>query len=157
LIEFPTFAATFPNSFAVEKVLPTPTQEMISREPVAFAWCPLDKAMREAGPLTKDVLENMLPSLRHRKKYIFVDSKVQLFAQGDAPIDSLHWHVDGSISVEDENTKKLGYILLHDMYARMKHPEPPTFLAYQSSQHCGCVERASRGRSVSRTARVGER
>ena len=133
---FPLFNARFPNRFRVEKTLHVPSQEEIKSEATSFSWCPLDEALKAASPLTKSVLDAMTPLLLNKKKYVFVDSKVQFFNTEDAPVDSLHWHVDGSISVEDDRTKKLGYILLHDMYARMQHQDPPTFLAYQSSTHC---------------------
>lgn len=133
---FLKFPALFTNNAKVVAQLPVPTQEEIKNEPVTFCWCPFGDALEKAGPLTRKVLESIEPMLLRKKKFVFVDSKVQFFKRNDCPIDSLHWHVDGSISVEDERTKKLGHILLHDMYARMKHPSPPTFHAYQSSVHC---------------------
>lgn len=136
MIDFPKFDAHFTNNAKVQKNSYVPSQEEIKAEKVTFSWCPLDVALREASSVTKKIITEMIPLLVGNKKYTFVDSKIQYFEPTHSPIDSLHWHVDGSISVEDERTQKLGYILLHDMFARMVHKDPPKFLAYQSSNHC---------------------
>ena len=134
---FEMFQATFPNLYDVKKVLPIPTQEEIRNDAVTFCWCPLEQAIREAGPLTKSVLQEMEKDLERKKKFVYIDSKIQYFEAGDLPVDSKLWHVDGTIAVRDRRVQDLGYTLLHDMKARMLgSAAPPKYLAYQSSYHC---------------------
>ncbi|MFN0248388.1 MAG: hypothetical protein ACKV2T_15965 [Kofleriaceae bacterium] len=130
------FDATFTNHYTVKSVLPVPSQEEIERDGVTFCWALIDDAIAEAGPLTRRVLEEMKQHLRNDKRFVYIDSKIQWFEQGDVPVDSQHWHVDGSIAVRDERVQALGHRLLHDMRARLERPAPPTYLAYQSSTHC---------------------
>lgn len=131
------FDATFPDRYDVRAILPVPTQDEIQRDGVTFCWCPIDEAIAEAGPLTRRVLEEMMAHLRRDKRFVYIDSKIQWFEQGDVPVDSQHWHVDGSIAVRDERVQALGHRLLHDMRARLDgEAAPPTYLAYQSSTHC---------------------
>lgn len=135
-----SFAAHFPSRYAVLTTLPVPTQDEITADTVTFCWCPIDEAIREAGPLTKRVLEAMQRHITGRKKYVYIDSKIQHFAPGDVPVDSQHWHVDGTIVVRDERARRLGHPLLHDMRARLDGPaDPPTYLSYQSSEHCATL------------------
>lgn len=104
---------------------------------MTFCWCPIDDAIREAGPWTRRVLEAMRARLRGGKRHVYIDSKIQFFAAGDVPVDSRHWHLDGSIAVRDERARQLGHALLHDMRARFDAPdESPQYLSYQSSTHC---------------------
>lgn len=132
-----TFTAHFPNLHEPVAALPIPSQEAIVGDGVTFCWCPLDEALREAGPLTRSVLQAMQPHLGGRKRYIYIDSKIQHFEAGDVPVDSQHWHVDGSIVARDPRVRRLGHALLHDMRARLDGPaEPPLYLSYQSSEHC---------------------
>jgi hypothetical protein len=134
---FASFAATFPNEYEVVAQLPVPTQEEIQRDEVTFCWATLDDALQAAGPLTKSVLVQMKSLLEGRKRFVYIDSKIQLFQKSDLPVDSCAWHVDGTIVVRDQRAKDLGYELLHDMKARLAGPaEPPRYLAYQSSLHC---------------------
>jgi hypothetical protein len=135
-MEFEPFRAEFTNEFRVERQMRVPTEDEVRADLVTFAWALFDDALKEAGPLTKSVLLEIQPMLRRRKKHVFVDSKIQYFDHLDSPVDSLHWHVDGTPSVENEMSKALGHVLLHDMYARMKHKEPPTYFAYQSWDGC---------------------
>lgn len=131
------FDATFPNHYAVKATLPIPSQEEIKHDGVTFCWCLMDEAIAEAGPLTRRVLEEMKKHLQHRKRFVYIDSKIQWFEAGDTPVDSRHWHVDGSIAVRDERVQALGHRLLHDVRARIAGTTaPPTYLAYQSSLHC---------------------
>jgi hypothetical protein len=131
------FDATFSNRYAVKSVLPVPTQDEIKNDGVTFCWSLIDEAIAEAGPLTRRVLEEMTTHLHRDKRFIYIDSKIQWFEAGDVPVDSQHWHVDGSIAVRDERVQALGHRLLHDMRARLDgHAAPPTYLAYQSSMHC---------------------
>ena len=131
------FEATFPNRYEVKSVLPVPTQDEIKSDNVTFCWSLIDDAIAEAGPLTRRVLEEMTKHLRRDKRFVYIDSKIQWFEAGDVPVDSQHWHVDGSIAVRDERVQALGHKLLHDMRARMDgRVPPPTYLAYQSSTHC---------------------
>ncbi len=135
-----TFEARFPGRHEPLAALPVPSQEDIVADGVTFCWCPLDEAIREAGPLTRGVLEVMQRHLTGRKRYVYIDSKIQYFSPGDVPVDSQHWHVDGSIAVRDERARRLGHALLHDMRARLDGPaEPPTYLSYQSSVHCATL------------------
>jgi hypothetical protein len=134
------FAATFPNVYVVERVLPVPTQEEVRTDGVVFCWCPLDEAIAEAGPLTKRVLEAMKDLIVGDKRYVYVDSKIQYFEPGDVPVDSQHWHVDGSIVARGPVVEALGHNLLHDMKARLTSERvPPRYLAYQSSDHCATI------------------
>lgn len=133
------FDATFPNHYDVKATLPVPTQDEIQNDGVTFCWSELDDAIAEAGPLTRRVLEEMSKHLHRTKRFIYIDSKIQWFEAGDVPVDSQHWHVDGSIAVRDERVHALGHRLLHDMRARFAHPVPPTYLAYQSSTHCATL------------------
>lgn len=131
------FDAHFPNLFRVLEELPVPTEEAIQADRVTFVWSPFAEALDQAGPLTRSVLEAMRPHLTGRKRHIYIDSKIQFFAAGDVPVDSQHWHLDGTIVARDERAKRLGHPLLHDMRARLEGPaEPPIYLAYQSSTHC---------------------
>ncbi|MBZ5711881.1 hypothetical protein [Nannocystis pusilla] len=130
----------FPNHHAVVETLPIPTQEAIESDGVSFCWCPIDDAVREAGPLTRRVLEAMNAHVGGGKRHVYIDSKIQYFARGDVPVDSQHWHVDGSIVARDERARRLGHALLHDMRARLQAPAAgPRYLAYQSSGHCATL------------------
>jgi hypothetical protein len=131
------FEATFPNHYEVKAILPVPAQEELAADGVTFCWCLIDDAIAEAGPVTRRVLEEMRNHLRRDKRFVYIDSKIQWFEAGDVPVDSRHWHVDGSIAVRDERVQALGHRLLHDMRARLeRRAAPPTYLAYQSSTHC---------------------
>ena len=135
-----TFAARFPNRHETLEALPVPSQEAIMADAVTFCWCPIDEAIREAGPLTKSVLEAMQRHVSGRKRYVYIDSKIQYFRPGDVPVDSQHWHVDGTIVARDPRVRRLGHTLLHDMRARLEGPaEPPTYLSYQSSERCATL------------------
>jgi GNAT superfamily N-acetyltransferase len=96
------FAARFPNRHEHVAALPVPSQEAIMSDAVTFCWCPIDEAIREAGPLTRSVLEEMQRHLTGRKRYVYIDSKIQYFQTGDVPVDSQHWHVDGTIVARDD-------------------------------------------------------
>ena len=135
-----TFAACFPNHCETVATLPIPTQEAVMADGVTFCWCPIDEAIREAGPLTRSILEEMQRHVSGRKRYVYIDSKIQYFRPGDVPVDSQHWHVDGTIVARDPRVQRLGHALLHDMRARLEGPaEPPTYLSYQSSEHCATL------------------
>jgi hypothetical protein len=134
------FAATFSNLYVVERTLPTPTQEEVRGDGVVFCWCPLEDALAAAGPLTRRVLEAMEGLVVGDKRFIYVDSKIQYFEPGDVPVDSQHWHVDGSIVARGPAVEALGHNLLHDMRARLTSGRvPPRYLAYQSSDHCATL------------------
>lgn len=134
------FEATFPNLYVVERVLPEPTQEEIRSDGVVFCWCPLEQAIAEAGPLTGRVLRAMKELVVGDKRFVYVDSKIQYFEAGDVPVDSQHWHLDGSIVARGPVVEALGHNLLHDMKARLVgNVAPPRYLAYQSSDHCATV------------------
>jgi hypothetical protein len=109
------FEATFPNLYAVEQILPVPTQEEIRGDGVTFCWAPIEEAIELAGPLTRRVLEAMKALLVGDKRFVYVDSKIQHFEAGDVPVDSQHWHVDGSIVARGPVVEALGFNLLHDM------------------------------------------
>lgn len=131
------FAATFPNRCAIMEALPVPSQEAIAADAVTFVWCPFETARREAGPLTRTVLDAMAPHLTGTRRHVYIDSKIQHFRVGDLPVDSQIWHVDGSIVARDARVQDLGFALLHDMRARMDGEAPsPLYLAYQSSEGC---------------------
>jgi hypothetical protein len=135
-----TFDAVFTNRFETLSTLPIPTQDAIRDDAVTFCWCPLEQAIQEAGPVTKRVLVEMREHLEGRKRYVYIDSKIQYFEPGDVPVDSQHWHVDGSISARGPKVERLGHGVLHDMKARLLGPAlPPTYLTYQSSQHCATL------------------
>ncbi len=134
------FEATFPNLYVVERVLPVPTQEEVRTDGVTLCWCPLAEAIEEAGPLTRRVLEAMKGLLVGDKRFVYIDSKIQYFEPGDVPVDSEHWHVDGSIVARGPAVEALGHNLLHDMKARLASGVvSPRYLAYQSSAHCATV------------------
>lgn len=136
-VAFARFRARFPDLYEVKRTLPVPAQEEVRADAVTFVWCPFEEARGLAGPLTRTVLDAMEPFLERRKRFVYVDSKLQFFRQGDLPVDSQLWHVDGTIAVRDQRSLDLGYPLLHDMRARMLGPAaPPTYLVYQSSHHC---------------------
>jgi hypothetical protein len=132
-----SFDAVFPNRCETLTTLPVPSQEAVRDDAVTFCWCPLEQAIQEAGPVTKQVLVEMREHLEGRKRYVYIDSKIQYFERGDVPVDSQHWHVDGSITARGPAVERLGHGVLHDMKARLLGPaSPPTYLSYQSSQHC---------------------
>lgn len=134
------FEATFPNLYAVEEILEVPTQDEVAGDDVTFCWCPLDEAATLAGPLTRRVLEAMRRHLVGDKRHVYVDSKIQYFEAGDVPVDSQHWHIDGSIVARGPVVEALGHSLLHDMKARLATGvSSPRYLAYQSSDHCATV------------------
>lgn len=135
-----SFTARFTNRHEPVAALPMPTQADIVADAVTFCWCPIDEAIERAGPLTRSVLAVMRANLEGRKRYVYIDSKIQYFEPGDVPVDSQHWHIDGSIVARDERVRRLGHALLHDMRARLDGPaEPPTYLSYQSSDHCATL------------------
>ena len=134
------FEGTFPNLYKVERVLPVPTQEEIANDGVTLCWCPIDEAIEVAGPLTRRVLLAMNELIIGDKRFAYVDSKIQYFEAGDVPVDSQHWHVDGSIVARGPAVEALGHNLLHDMKARLtSRAVPPRYLAYQSSEHCATL------------------
>lgn len=135
--EIPEFDALFTNHCEVVEQLPVPSQAELADERVTFCWCPLADALVHAGPLTRAVLEAMRGHLEGRKRFVYVDSKLQYFERGDVPVDSQHWHVDGSISVRGPRVEARGHGVMHDMLARHRNPAiGPSYLSYQSSTHC---------------------
>jgi hypothetical protein len=135
-----SFVAEFPNLYEVTDTLPIPSQEEIRADGTTFVWCPFDLALTVAGPLTRRVLEAMQARFVGDKRYIYVDSKIQYLEPGDVPVDSQHWHVDGSIVARGPVVEALGHNLLHDMKARMSSEKSsPHYLAYQSSNHCATL------------------
>lgn len=132
-----SFEASFPNQHEIVEQLPVPSPEAIAADAVTLCWCPLGLALRQAGPLTRRVLEAMAPHLSHSKRHCYVDSKIQYLRRGDLPVDSQLWHVDGSIVARGEQVERFGVSLLHDMRARLTGTvAPPRYLAYQSSHDC---------------------
>ena len=131
-----SFDAYFPNSLRVVEQCEVPTQDQVRDDGVTFCWCPFEEALRIAGPLTHRVLMGMQAGLSGKKRYVYIDSKIQYFEAGDLPVDSCLRHVDGSIAVRDERVLGFGSPVLHDMRARIEHADPPRYLAYQSSDHC---------------------
>lgn len=131
------FDAVFPNVHEIVARLPVPTQDEIRSDGPTFVWVPFADALAEAGPITKRVLEAMQPHLCNTKRNIYVDTKIQYFEAGDVPVDSRHWHVDGTITARGPIVEALGYSLVHDMRARIENPAlVPQLMAYQSSDHC---------------------
>ncbi|MEZ4447276.1 MAG: hypothetical protein R3B72_49810 [Polyangiaceae bacterium] len=137
--EIANFEAKFTNLYKVERKLPLLTQEEIRTDGVTFCWCPLEEAITLAGPATLRVLKAMRELLVGDKRYVYVDSKIQYFEPGDVPVDSQHWHVDGSIVARGPTVEALGHNLLHDMRARLQGTASPRYLAYQSSDHCATL------------------
>lgn len=136
-IDINNFQALFTNKCEVRRMLPIPSQDEIKNDGTTFCWCPIETAIKEAGPLTKSVLIAMREQLTGKKKFTYIDSKIQFFKTGDLPVDSKLWHVDGTIAIRDVRSQKLGHTTLHDMKARLTGPAvPPQYLAYQSSDHC---------------------
>jgi hypothetical protein len=135
-ITFPEMKIEFANICHIKDVLRVPSQEEIQNDGVVFVWSSFEEAKREAGPVTKNVLLQMEPHLKHNKKYIYVDSKIQFFRQNDLPVDSKLWHVDGSIAVRGEQAWNAGYMLLHDLKSKITSGVVDNYLAYQSSHHC---------------------
>jgi hypothetical protein len=132
-----TFDATFPNRNEIVSRLPVPTQDEIRGDGTTFVWTPFAQALAEAGPITRRVLEEMQEHLIGKQRNVYVDSKIQYFEAGDVPVDSRHWHVDGTITARGPTVSALGFALLHDMRARFQTPDlAPRLLAYQSSDHC---------------------
>ena len=137
LRQFDTFTAELSTVYEELAQLPIPTQDEIEHDGVTFVWKLFSQALLEAGPLTQSVLFAMMPHLQGRKKFCYVDSKIQYFEPGDVAVDSQHYHLDGTIVVRGEFAEQLGYPLLHDMRARiLGEATPPLYLAYQSSEHC---------------------
>jgi hypothetical protein len=131
------FEATFPNRYELLAQLPVPSQEEIQDDGATFVWAPFEQAHAEAGPLTRRVLEAMRPHLTGLKRNVYIDSKIQFFEAGDVPVDSRHWHVDGTITARGPAVERLGFPLLHDMRARLEAPtRVPELISYQSSDHC---------------------
>jgi len=134
------FEGTFVNFYRIEDRLPVPSQEQIRLDGTTLCWCPMNVALEVAGPVTRLVLEACQRLLVGDKRYVYVDSKIQYFEPGDVPVDSQHWHVDGSIVARGETVESLGYSLLHDMRARLTgSASSPRYLAYQSSLHCATL------------------
>jgi hypothetical protein len=134
------FDAIFPNLCETLTTRPVPSQEAVRDDGVSFCWCPLELAIQEAGPVTKQVLLAMREHLDGKKRYVYIDSKIQYFEPGDVPVDSQHWHVDGSITARGPEVERLGHGVLHDMKARLLGPaSPPKYLSYQSSHHCATL------------------
>ena len=132
-----SFSATFPNRYEVVSRLPVPTQDEIRSDGATFVWAPFAQALAEAGPVTRRVLEEMQKHLTGTKRNVYIDSKIQYFETGDVPVDSRHWHVDGSITARGPTVEALGLSLAHDMRARLERPElVPQLMSYQSSDHC---------------------
>lgn len=126
----------FPNRADIVASLPPPNQNDIQSDGATFVWAHWDTAIQQAGPLTRTVLDAMSPFLKHDKKYIYVDSKIQYFQLGDLPVDSDLWHIDGTFTLKGEAAAAKGYYLLHDLHAKNKLNIQDNYLAYQSSQHC---------------------
>lgn len=133
---FPDFQMNFLNLCEIKKILSTPSQEEIRQDGVVFVWSPFEEAIKEAGPLTKKVLQEMEPYLKGNKKYIYIDSKIQYFRINDLPVDSKLWHVDGSLPIRGERAWNMGYTLLHDIKGKVDSGITDNYLAYQSSTHC---------------------
>ena len=134
------FDAVFPNRRETVARLPVPDQAAIRDDGVTFCWCPIDQAIAEAGPLTRSVLAAMRTRLVGDKRHVYVDSKIQYLARGDVPVDSQHWHIDGSITVRGARVERRGHGVMHDMKARLRGGvSPPRYLSYQSSQHCATL------------------
>ena len=134
---FEDFDALFPNRCETLVELPVPSQAEIRDDGVTFCWCPIDEAIREAGPLTKRVLSEMQARLGGGKQYVYIDSKIQYFEPGDVPVDSRHWHLDGTITARGPEVERMGHGVVHDMKARLcGSAVPPQYLSYQSSEHC---------------------
>jgi hypothetical protein len=133
---FPEMQMLFTNDCHIKDILRGPTQEEVQNDGVVFVWSPFEEAKQEAGPLTKQVLLRMEPHLKHDKKFIYVDSKIQFFHKNDLPVDSKLWHVDGSISIRGEQAWQAGYTLLHDLKSKVLSGVTNSYLAYQSSHHC---------------------
>ena len=132
-----TFDATFPNRYEIVSQLPVPSQDEIRGDGATFVWASFAQTLAEAGPVTRRVLEEMQKHLSGTKRNIYIDSKIQFFEAGDVPVDSRHWHVDGSITARGPTVTALGHALVHDMRARSERPElSPLVMAYQSSAHC---------------------
>jgi len=131
---FPEFLAYFDNNYEIKSRISAPTQEEIQDDEVTFVWCPFEEALKEAGPETKRVLQEMQLYLVGDRKYIYIDSKIQYFQKGDTPVDNKLWHVDGSVGIRDERATSAGYSLLHDMKSILEGNN--RYLAYQSSTHC---------------------
>lgn len=135
-----SFPAVFPNLYEVLDTLPIPTQEEIRGDGTTFVWCPFALAVGVAGPLTRRVLEAMRGRLVGDKRHVYVDSKIQYLEPGDVPVDSQHWHVDGSIVARGPAVEALGHNQVHDMKARLRSEvTSPRYLAYQSSHHCATL------------------
>jgi hypothetical protein len=134
---FELFDAKFENYCQIKDILEVPSQQEIQEDGVTFLWALFEDAKKEAGPLTKKVLLAMEPFLEHKKRFIYIDSKIQYFKKGDVPVDNKLLHIDGSIAVRGKKAQDLGYPILHDMKARLQSKTlPPMYLAYQSSEHC---------------------
>lgn len=131
-----SFDAYFPNTLRAVTHLKVPSQEQVRDDGVTFCWCSFEEALREAGPVTRSVLEGMSSGIIGKKRYVYVDSKIQYFEPGDLPVDSCLRHVDGTIAVRDERVQRYGASVLHDMRARLEAGDPPVYMAYQSSDHC---------------------
>jgi hypothetical protein len=135
-----SFTAAFPNLYEVVDTLPIPSQEDIRSDGTTFVWCPFELALSVAGPLTQRVLAAMRAKLVGDKRHIYVDSKIQYLEPGDVPVDSQHWHFDGSIVARGPAVEALGHNQLHDMKARMSaRVTSPRYLAYQTSDHCATL------------------
>jgi hypothetical protein len=134
-----SFTPTFPNVYEVVDTLPIPSQEEIRSDGTTFVWCPFELAETVAGPVTRKVLDAMRAQLVGDKRYVYVDSKIQYLEPGDVPVDSQHWHVDGSIVARGPAVEALGHSLVHDMKARFSPAPSPRYLAYQSSHHCATL------------------
>ena len=130
------FEATYANRLQFLTPLEVPSQEAVRNDRVTFCWCPFEEAVQLAGPISKRVLNAMRSGFIGNKRFRYVDSKIQYFEEGDLPVDSFLWHVDGSIAVRDQRVIPFGQTVLHDLRARLENGDPPRYLTYQSSDHC---------------------
>lgn len=135
--EIELFEATFPNQSTVSAQLRIPTQEEVRDDGVEFVWCPFEQALKEAGPVTREVLLAIEPFITGTKRFTYIDSKIQHFNVGDLPVDSNLIHPDGTIAVKDpDQVRSFGVSILHDMKARCENGDLPLYHAYQSSSIC---------------------
>lgn len=135
--KFDTFKAIISQDYEEVAQLRLPTQDEVKNDGKTFVWRPFHEALAEAGPLTHSVLQEMQKHLKRKKKYCYVDSKIQYFLPGDVAVDSQQHHLDGTIVVRGKFAQDLGHPLLHDMRARLSGDiDPPDYLAYHSYEHC---------------------
>lgn len=129
------FFMDFDNAMTRHEVLEPPTEAALMSEPT-YRAVEFNDVLRSCGDYTRYVLGRMEAHLKGNRRFTYVDSKIQYLRIGDAPVDSLYWHIDGCVYVPEKIVRRFGYVQLFDLYARSISSSNPTFLSFLTSADC---------------------